>query len=129
MLNIALKDDRDAMSIMDISNREGISIAYLEQILNMLRHKGLVKSVRGPKGGYLLSKSAGEITVGDIVKTLDGDISPVHCVTTRRDSTVTCKMSKGCIPKIVWMKLAKAIDDCLESITLEDLRTVAKKSR
>ena len=128
-MNIALKDKGDAVSIMDISNREGISIAYLEQILNKLRHEGLVKSIRGPKGGYLLSKNAGNITVGDIVRTMDGEISPVHCVTTTKDKAATCKMSKGCVPKIVWMKLAEAISGCLESITLKDLCEEAKEVR
>lgn len=128
-MNIALKDKGDAVSIMDISNREGISIAYLEQILNKLRHEGLVKSIRGPKGGYLLLKNAGNITVGDIVRTMDGEISPVHCVTTAKDKATSCKMSKGCVPKIVWMKLAEAISDCLESITLKDLCEEAKRVR
>ena len=121
MLNIALEADKKAISILDISNREGISIAYLEQILNRLKRESLVKSIRGPKGGYLLAKSADKITVGDIVRTMDGEISPVHCVTTTKDQATSCKMSKGCVPKIVWMKLAEAISGCLESITLKDL--------
>ena len=127
MLNIALEDDGRAMSIVDISEREGISATYLEQLLNKLRHSGLVESVRGPKGGYTLSRKPGEITVGDIVKTLEGDISPVHCATIQKRSRNACKNSSSCVPKVVWAKLAKSIDDCLESITLKDLCLEAKK--
>ena len=127
MLNIALESGKGAISTMDISKREGISIAYLEQLLNRLRRGGLVKSIRGPMGGYLLGRKPYKITVGDIVRTLEGEISPVHCVTPKKDSNLICKMSKTCVPKVVWMKLAKAISDCLESITLEDLRSEARR--
>ncbi len=127
MLNIALEPEKHTISIMDISRREGISIAYLEQLLNRLRREGLVKSVRGPKGGYVLSRKPNEITVGDIVRTLEGSIYPVHCVAAKKSRGMTCRMSKGCVPKVVWMKLAKAINDCLESITLKDLCLEAGK--
>ena len=127
MLNIALGKDHDAISITDISRNEGISVAYLEQLLNKLRRNGLIQSIRGPKGGYLLSQDARDITVGDIVKTLENSIYPVHCVSTKKDLTNACKRSKGCIPKIVWLKLAKTVSDCLESITLEDLCAEANK--
>jgi len=129
MLNIALESQNGAISIMDISKKEGISIDYLEQLLNKLRHKGLVNSIRGPMGGYILSRKANGITVGDIVKTLEGSISPVHCVTARKNLSKVCKMNKSCVPKIVWTKLAKAIEDCLESMTLEDLCIEARKVR
>lgn len=126
MLNIALQGDRLATSITNIAKEEGISVAYLEQLLNKLRHKGFVESIRGPKGGYVLSKRADKITVGDIVNTLEGKIYPAHCVSVLKDSNI-CKKSKGCVPKIVWLRLAKAISDCLGSITLEDLCAEAKK--
>jgi len=112
---------------MDISRREGISVAYLEQLLNKLRHDGLIESVRGPKGGYVLSKDASDITVADVVRTLEGGIYPVHCVGPQKNGMNICKRNKGCVPKIVWNKLAKAISDCLESITLADLCAEAKR--
>lgn len=121
MLNIAMNGSGGVTSITDISKEEGISVAYLEQLLNKLRRHGLLESVRGPKGGYLLSKDTDAITVGDIVKTLEGSIYPVHCVAAHNGSQSVCKKSKGCVPKTVWIKLAKAVDDCLDSITLGDL--------
>ena len=127
MLNIALEADKGAMSIADISKKEGISVTYLEQLLNKLRHKGLVESVRGPKGGYVLSRKPDEITVKDIVNTLEGNISLSHCATLHKGDMSTCKRSSHCVPKIVWVKLANAISDCLESITLDDLCAEAHK--
>lgn len=127
MLAIALEGGREATSILEISNREGISVAYLEQLLNKLRRSGLIESIRGPKGGYVLSKKACEITVKDIVNTLEGGIYPVHCVTTEKGKDNICKRNSACVPKIVWIKLAKAISQCLEAITLEDLCIEANK--
>lgn len=128
MLNIALKGN-GATSITDISKNEGISVAYLEQLLNRLRRKGLIKSIRGPKGGYILAKQTNEITVGDIVKTLEGSIYPIHCVSGKKGLSNICKRSKDCIPKIVWLKLAKSISDCLDSITLGDLCIEARRMK
>jgi len=127
MLNIALESNGGAVSIMDIAKREGISVAYLEQLLNHLRHDGLIESIRGPKGGYVLSREAGKITVADIVRALEGNIYPAHCFTSKKEAGNVCKRSKGCVPKIVWQKLAKAINDCLESVTLEELKAEARK--
>jgi Rrf2 family protein len=127
MLNVAMKDGDDAVSIMDIAKAEGISVSYLEQLLNKLRHEGLIESIRGPNGGYLLSRDADEITVADIVKALEGNIYPVHCVGSRRIPARSCKRSSACVPKTVWLKLARAIDKCLSSITLDDLCAEARK--
>ena len=127
MLNIALEPDGEATSIKDISRREGISVAYLEQLLNKLRHDGLIESIRGPKGGYILSKGASEITVADVVRTLEGGIYPIRCMDAQKNGHSICKKNKGCAPGIVWHKLAKAINDCLESVTLKDLCAESKK--
>ena len=121
MVNIAACGGKDAVPIKDIAEKEGISSIYLEQLLNKLRREDLVRSVRGPKGGYVLSRSASRITVGDVVKTLEGNISPVDCASGRESWKAVCGRSKNCMTKVVWAKLAKAIDDCLESVTLADL--------
>ena len=121
MVNIALEHKKGAVSIKEISVKEGISSVYLEQLLNKLRRENLVTSVRGPSGGYVLSRAPGKITVADIVKTLEGRISPVDCASGRESWKMACGKSKGCAAKTVWTKLAKAINDCLESVTLADL--------
>lgn len=121
MVNIAMAKNGNAISIRDISRKEGISGVYLEQLLNKLRRENLVKSVRGPSGGYVLSKDSAKITVGEIVKTLEGSITPVDCASGREGYKRVCRNKDGCAAKAVWAKLAKAIDDCLESVTLADL--------
>ncbi|MDD5173945.1 MAG: RrF2 family transcriptional regulator [Candidatus Omnitrophica bacterium] len=121
MVNIAMANDKGAVSIKDISKRESISGVYLEQLLNKLRRKNLVKSVRGPSGGYMLSRSPRKITVADIVKTLEGSIIPVDCAGGREGYKSVCHNKKTCAAKTVWAKLAKSIEDCLESVTLKDL--------
>jgi Rrf2 family protein len=127
MLNIALNDDKSAVSITGIAKTEGISVAYLEQLLNRLRRKGLLKSIRGPRGGYVLARAAGDLTVSDIVVALEGEIVPVHCVGSNKSPKGACKKTRGCVPKIVWFRLQKAINDCLDSITLKDLCDEAQK--
>ena len=125
MVNIALEQDkRKAVSIKEISKKEGISGVYLEQLLNKLRREDLVRSVRGPTGGYMLSRKPDNITVGDIVKSLEGSIAPVDCVSGHEGWRTVCNKDKNCVAKIVWTKLAKAIDDCLESVTLADLCSI-----
>ncbi len=127
MVNIALDYRKGAISVKEISKKEGISSVYLEQLLNKLRHENLVKSVRGPTGGYILSKSPNKITVKDIVLILEGNISPVDCASGRESWKMKCGRPKNCVAKIVWTKLARSINDCLDAITLEDLCMAAKK--
>lgn len=127
MLNIAMNGAESTTSITAISKEEGISVAYLEQLLNKLRREKLIESIRGPKGGYILAKDSGTITVADIVTALEDGFYTAHCIAPGKGRVSACKKSKGCVPKTVWMKLAKAVDDCLESITLSDLCAEAKK--
>jgi len=121
MVNIAMAKDKSAVSIKEISKAEGISGVYLEQLLSKLRRRNILKSVRGPTGGYILSREPSDITVADIVKILEGSITPVDCASGREGWNTVCRHKKTCVAKTVWAKLAKAIEDCLESVTLEDL--------
>ena len=126
MFELALHYGRSPVSVAYISEREDISVPYLEQLLSKLRRKGLVKSIRGPKGGYTLAKKPKEITVGDIVGVLDGEITPVHCVA-KKLSDKSCKMIDRCVTKAVWKKLKDATDGMLNSVTLKDLCNDAKR--
>ena len=108
------------LSIGEISHEEGISNIYLEQIFNRLKNHGLVKSIRGPKGGYLLSEDPSGISVYDAVKALDGDIYSVGCVLEKRISR-SCARTTGCASKEVWDEVAKQIRETLSRFSLEDL--------
>jgi len=110
-----------------ISKREGIPVSYLEQLLNKLKKEGLVKSVRGPHGGYLLARDPSKIRVYDIVCVLEGNLALVSCVDSSR--TVECVRVDGCITKILWQKLNKSIEGVLKSVTLKDLSRKSLKPK
>lgn len=101
-----------------IATKTGFSDQYLEQIFSSLKKAKLIVSVRGAQGGYLLSRSPGEISVGDIIRSLDGPIEPAICVS---ESDDFCCPEEGCVTKVVWKKLKDSIDECLDSMTLEDM--------
>jgi Rrf2 family protein len=126
MVRLALEYGRGPVSILDIAKREEISVPYLEQLLNRLRRRGLVESVRGPKGGYSLAAAPGDITVKEVVRALEGNIAPVYCIGAEGAPPEACTRRAKCVTKYVWAKLGKAIEECLESITLEDLRSRQK---
>ncbi len=128
MVNLALQYEQGALSISDIAEKEDISVSYLEQLLNKLRRNSLVKSLRGPHGGYVLARRPCKITVGDIVKVLEGGTAPVYCTMNRLGVKRSCRRSDICVAKGVWEKLAKAIDEVLDSVNLEDLAKQAKSA-
>lgn len=127
MFELALHYSHRPVSVAYISEREDISVPYLEQLLSKLRRKGLVRSVRGPKGGYILAKKPKDITIGDIVRVLDGEITPVHCVVNNSLKNKACKMIDRCVTKTVWKRLKDTIDDMLNSVSLKDLCNDAKR--
>ncbi|MFH0840145.1 MAG: Rrf2 family transcriptional regulator [Candidatus Omnitrophota bacterium] len=128
MFELALHHGANPISVTYISKKENISVPYLEQLLNKLRRKGLVKSIRGPAGGYVLAKAPAKITVGEIVMALDGDITPVHCASSAKPSKA-CKMIDRCVTKTVWKKLKDALDKTLNGVSLKDLCDDAKRMK
>lgn len=105
-------------SLADISAVQKISQGYLEQIIRPLRQSGLVAGKKGFGGGYSLSKRPAEITVGDIIRAVEGPVVPVKCV---GETGETDACPDGCRARLVWQKVGQAIDDVLDSITLESL--------
>lgn len=119
MHNLAMNYDEGPTSVLNIAKHEGISVQYLEQLLNRLKKRGLVKSVRGPKGGYILAKSPGKIKIGDIVRNLEGEVGLVNCF--GNNGAIHCKKTESCATKSLWVNLKKSIDDVLDTTTLKDL--------
>ncbi|MBU0686333.1 MAG: Rrf2 family transcriptional regulator [Candidatus Margulisbacteria bacterium] len=109
--------DGSPVSISQISARQGITIDYLEQILNKLRRAELVESVRGPAGGYLLAKKPQKIKIGDIVRATEGPIALVDCITDKS----LCGKSGCCSTRGLWNKLSRKVSDLLDSTTLKDI--------
>ena len=117
MFQLALYKSEGPIPLKNMANKQNISEQYLEQIFSSLKKSGLVKSVRGAQGGYLLAKEPKDITVGDILIVLEGPISLSDCVL---DEDI-CENSGKCVTKVVWEKIKKGIDDVINSITLQDM--------
>lgn len=121
MLDLALHYNESGapVALSGIAERQGISEEYLEQIFSALRKSGLIESVRGAQGGYKLGRSAEKITIGDILRLLEGSLAPVDCVA--QGKTAVCERLDDCVLSGVWLKLRDAISDTVDSITLADL--------
>lgn len=125
LLGLALYGNNTPIGLRTIAEREGISKKYLEHITAALVARGLVRSVRGVKGGFVLTKSPAQIRVLDVVRALDGPIHVVDCLM----SPGICKHSSGCVTRSVWQQVNKAIEDALSRVTLQDLVEEAERRR
>jgi len=120
MLELALNSSEDSVPVKSIAERRNIPGKYLEQVLSALRKAGLVKSLRGPTGGYMLAKPAEQITVGDILRALEGDLAPVKCVK-QGQKKEKCVRESQCITKYVWARIRDELNQVVDGITLKDL--------
>lgn len=106
------------ISLKKISEKENISKKYLEQIVPLLNRAGLLRTIRGNKGGYSLTKNANEITVGDILRATEGNLAPISCLECEVND---CERKSQCSTLFVWEGLYKNITSYLDSITLQDI--------
>jgi len=116
MLDLALASGRTTVPLADISARQKISLSYLEQLFAKLRRAGLVKSVRGPGGGYLLAKPLADVTVADIIVAVDEPIDATQC-----GGMENCLDEHKCLTHDLWAKLNEHIFDYLRQVTLAEL--------
>lgn len=117
MFEIARGYPESPVTIKEISERQDVSVAYLEQILNKLRRAGLIRSVKGPGGGYLLTKDPGGVNIASILKELEGPVAITSCL----DPEEGCARVEGCVTHLLWRSLGAKIEAFLETITLRDL--------
>lgn len=119
MVDLARHGAQRPVSLADISTRQEISLSYLEQLFARLRRGGLVKSVRGPGGGYRLARGAGETRISDIILSVDEPIKATRCKT---DSPLGCHSDKSrCLTHDLWAELGNQIHLYLSSVTLLDV--------
>ena len=123
MYDLALNSgDKTPISIKNVAERQQISEHYLEQLMGQLRKAGLVKSTRGAQGGYFLTRDPKEITIGDIIRVMEGPIAPVDCLLSKdKNDSHYCAKCDACVTQGIWAKVADSISKVLDSITLEDL--------
>ncbi|MFT5720388.1 MAG: Rrf2 family iron-sulfur cluster assembly transcriptional regulator [Motiliproteus sp.] len=116
MLDLALHEGRGPISLADISSRQRISLSYLEQLFAKLRRSGLVKSVRGPGGGYQLSRDKAAIFVVQVIDAVNESVDATGC-----NSKVDCHDGQACLTHDLWCDLSDQIHGFLSAISLEDL--------
>ena len=119
MLDLAVNNTGEYIPLKDVSERQGITLKYLEQIIILLKRSGYLKSSRGNGGGYKLAKAPKEYTIGDILRTTEGSLSPVACL---EDDENMCPRSSMCTTINFWEGLDQVINDYVDSVTLQDLR-------
>jgi len=106
------------VSLKDIAQRQGISKKYLEQIVPLLSSNGILRTNRGNKGGYMLAKSAVELTVGDVLRSAEGTLAPVSCLEYEPNN---CPRAEECATLFIWKGLYKTVSEYLDGITIQDI--------
>jgi len=125
MIDMAMSEEKSPIATHTIAEREGLSERYLEQLLVPLKRAGLVKSVRGSQGGYILARNPQDITAGDVIRVLEGPIAPVECVS--ETNPEFCSRSDFCVTRSLWTKVRDSIVQVLDSYTLADLAREAQQ--
>ena len=123
VIDMAEQGDSEVVSLASIAARQGLSERYLEQIIRLLKKDGLVSSERGATGGYKLTRPASQISVGDILRTLEGNLDVVSC---SAKGDVPCGGADKCVAKNVWKCINTAIQQAVDGIMLDSL---ARQSR
>lgn len=126
ILDLALHSGpEETVCTLSISQRQGISENYLEQLMRLMKKANLIASVRGAGGGYRLTREPSEISVGDVLRALEGDLNPVDC------SEITgagfCEGADNCVTKYVWKKMNDAIQAAVDGISLEELMNESRQ--
>ena len=118
MIDLAQHNQDEFIPLKDISERQAISIKYLEQITSLLSKYGLLQSVRGPQGGSKLARPKNQYTVGEILRITEGDLAPVSCL---EANATGCSRQSICATIKLWEGLGKVINAYLDGITLDQL--------
>ena len=118
MLDLAMNNTGEPVRIKDIAARQEISDKYLEQIISILNKAGYVKSIRGPQGGYRLTRGPEKYTVGMILRLTEGSLAPVPCLDEEVNS---CPRQDGCVTLRLWQMLDDAVSNVVDKVLLSDL--------
>lgn len=127
LIDLALYSEEEAVSISSIAARQNISESYLEQLAARLKKAGIIKSIRGAAGGYRLARDAGEISVGDILRALEGSLEAVECAGLKEENT--CGEADFCVTKYVWKRINDSISQTVDDIKLDRLVEESRKAK
>lgn len=120
VLDIAINSKEDVVPLSEIALRQDISISYLEQLMSKLKKAGVVSSIRGAQGGYKLGKDPDKLSVGEILRALEGSLDPVDCVVITGEGD-SCNSSDNCVTKHVWMRISNSINNAVDTLMLSEL--------
>jgi Rrf2 family protein len=129
ILDLTLHADERAVQIGDIAARQNIPVKFLEQILLALKRQGFVQSRKGPGGGYFLARPPHEITLGAVVRAMDGPLSPMSCVSVSGYMECGCPDPETCGLRAVWKEARNALADVLDGTTFADIRRRDERQR
>lgn len=119
VIDIAMNSE-EPVALSSIAQRQSISVSYLEQLIAKLKKAGIVNSIRGAQGGYVLARCAQDISVGEILRALEGDLYPVDCAEINGVEKF-CTSSDRCVTKHVWKRITDSINDAVDGIMLSEL--------
>lgn len=119
LIDVAQYSEIEPVSISSIATRQGISERYLEQLMTLLKKAGLIKSIRGAGGGYVLAKDMGDISVGEVLRALEGSLEPVECAAFGGQES--CEAAGGCVTKYVWQRINESINRTVDEISIKQL--------
>lgn len=122
MFELAMRYGRGPVPLRQVAERQNLPEHYLEQLIGPLRKTGLVKSVRGAHGGYLLARDPGEISVGDVLRVLEGPVAPADCAVDDPEAYAYCPDGEACTVRGVWLRIRDAVNEVIDGVTLADLR-------
>jgi Rrf2 family protein len=112
--------------IKEISRRQGITPRYLEQIFQKLKRAGIVKSIRGPKGGYYLGRKPENIAVSDVIRAMEESMAPVFCGRPSKGRK-KCRRESHCVAQLIWREAGQRISEYFDSVSIEKLCKMAKE--
>ncbi len=121
LVDLAVHSSGDQVPLVHIANRQGLSVNYLEQVFSLLKKAGIVKSVKGAQGGYVLAHPSSRITVGEVIRSIEGEILIVDEDPTKSNESLIYTNLQECLRKQVWDKMTQSICEVIDNITLEDL--------
>ena len=127
LIDLGLYGEEEAVSIQCIADRQQISDSYLEQLMAKLKKAGLVVSSRGASGGYRLGKPAREISVGEILRVLEGSLEAVECPGNSEEEGTGCRQADFCVSRIVWKRINDAIRQAVDTLMLSQLIEESRK--
>ena len=127
VIDLAMYAKNEPVSLSDVAERQNISISYLEQLVAKLKKTGIVQSTRGAQGGYALAKAPEDISVGEILRALEGSLSPVDCSAVDGEGETECSASNFCVTKYVWKRINDSINDTVNNMFLSELLEESEK--